>query len=399
MAVYQRRDSPFWWMLLEHSGIRKSTGIPIGDKSSQKQSRAEAEAIYRAAMGDLARGQLQFRTPKPTIRFREWATWYLDHVVSQQRSRARGRSMIRGLIEAFGDLPLSQLTEHRIEEWKTARARQVQKATVNRELELLKPLLKKAIPKYLDINPAARVRRFRVPLPPITILSESAEDALLAHAQPAETALILLGLDALLRLGDARRLKAEHDRGDYLLIVDSKTGFYQVPVSSRLRAALDVLTPQGGFYFPRWYRPRNAPPEVTTHWTAMSAVTAHDLFRAACERANVPTGRKAGGVTFHALRHTGATRAARAVKLTVVQRLGGWKSLDMLTRYDHPDDAEIIRAVEAISARAVTTSGDRVSSESRAGHVIEGTPDRSDPLCATQTARPRRMALTSSKLR
>jgi integrase len=83
----------------------------------------------------------------------------------------------------------------------------------------------------------------------------------------------------------------------------------------------------------------------------MGEGTAFAMFRALCDRANVPAGRKAGGITFHSLRHTGATRATRHVKLTVVQRLGGWKSLKQLTRYDHPDDAEIVRAVEAIGAR------------------------------------------------
>jgi hypothetical protein len=39
------------------------------------------------------------------------------------------------------------------------------------------------------------------------------------------------------------------------------------------------------------------------------------------------------------------------VKLTVVQRLGGWKSLEQLARYDHPEDPEMARAVEAIGQR------------------------------------------------
>lgn len=84
----------------------------------------------------------------------------------------------------------------------------------------------------------------------------------------------------------------------------------------------------------------------------MGEGTAWARFHALCVRADMPAGRKAGGITFHGLRHTGATRATRVVKLTVVQRLGGWKSLKQLARYDHPEDPEIVRAVEVIGSRA-----------------------------------------------
>lgn len=191
------------------------------------------------------------------------------------------------------------------------------------------------------MSPADALKRFPDREVPITILSESAEDAILAIAGPAERAIVLLGLDPLLRLSDVSTLRAEHDRGTYLDVVDPKTQPYQVPVSRRLRAALDALTPVEGWYFPS---PRQPGKPVSDAWTARA-------FHALCVRANVPAGKKAGGITFHGLRHTGATRAARAVKLTVVQRLGGWRSLRQLARYDHPEDAEIVKATEAIGSR------------------------------------------------
>ncbi len=343
MAVYDRRDSPFFWMLLEGANIRKSTGIPKGHGTGRVQAKQDAERIYQAAMGDLARGKFLIFERRPSRTFREHAEWYRDHVAAHHRGHRRERSIIKGLIAEFGDLQLMKLDAERIEEWKTSRTRAGHKGTsTNRELDVLKPLLKAAIPKYLEHNPAEKVKRFRVRRAPIAILSESAEDALLQVASPAERAMVLLGLDALLRLGDVRRLQADHDRGDHLVLVDPKVEAYKVPVSSRLRAALDVLTPQGGFYFPRRYAEK---------WAAMGEGTAWAMFHALCVRANVPTGRKAGGITFHSLRHTGATRAARHVKLTVVKELGGWKSLKQLERYDHPDNPELIRAVEAIGSR------------------------------------------------
>lgn len=342
MAVYARKDSPAWWMHLEGTSIRTSTKIPRGEKHAHKDSKGQAEEIYRAAMGDLARGTFKIPTAKAARTFRQQVDWYREHVTAQHRGAKRERSTLTNLLDHFEDLPLTAITTAAIETWKLQRAKAVKQSTVNRELEVLKPLFGSAVPLYLESNPAAAVKKFRLRFPQIAILSEDAEDKLLKAATPAERAFLLLGLDALLRSGDARRLKAEHDHGTHLDLVDPKTEAYKVPVSRRLRAALDVLRPVEGFYFPRKY---------AGAWHAMNSVTAFALFRGVCERAGVPTGRAGGGITFHGLRHTGATRAARSVKLTVVQRLGGWKSLTQLARYDHPDDPEIIRAVEAIGSR------------------------------------------------
>lgn len=340
MGVYARADSTFWWMHLEGTKRKLSTGIPVGHGGARRESRQQAEAIYRAAMGDLARGRFDFKEQKPQITFAAWCDWYRDHVSKLHRAYRREVSMLRGFVKAFPGKHLHEIAEHDLEGWKATRIATHNRHTVNREIDVLKPLFAKAIPLYLEHSPAARLQRFTPRPVPITILSESAEDALLAHASDEERAMILLGLDALLRLGDVRRLRIEHDKGRHLEVIDPKTAPYKVPVSTRLRAALDALTPVGGYYFPRMGRGRTVTP--------MGETTATELFNTLCARADVLRGRKCSGITFHSLRHTGATRAARVVKLTVVKELGGWNSLKQLGRYDHPDDPEKIKAVEAI---------------------------------------------------
>ena len=60
--------------------------------------------------------------------------------------------------------------------------------------------------------------------------------------------------------------------------------------------------------------------------------------------------RRSGGVTFHCLRHTGASRmlVEGGVDLETVRQIGGWSSYRMLQRYVHPTDAARRAAVEAI---------------------------------------------------
>ncbi len=228
MGVYERKDSLSWWMWLEGTKppVRKSTGIPIGPSHRRKQSRADAEDIYRATMGDLARGTFKMPKAKTSITFRQHAEWFRDNISKHHRGHRRAASIITALIRVFGDTPLAKLTTQQIDEWKTQRAMAIKPVSVNRELDVLKPLLGKAVPTYLEANPATPVKRFRTRARPIAILSEDAEDALLKEASPAERAMVLLGLDALLRLGDVRTLRAEHDRGTYLDIIDPKTEPY-----------------------------------------------------------------------------------------------------------------------------------------------------------------------------
>jgi integrase len=157
---------------------------------------------------------------------------------------------------------------------------------------------------------------------------------LLKVASPEEPAMMHLGLDAPLGLGDVRALRVEHDKGGHLEIVNPKTEPYEVPVSSRLRDARDALEPNGGFYFAREYK---RPMGGDGRSDGVRPLRGPLRPRTCRARARV------FGITIHSLRHTGATRASRTVKLRVAQQLGGWKNLKQLARYDHPDDPEMIR--------------------------------------------------------
>ena len=57
------------------------------------------------------------------------------------------------------------------------------------------------------------------------------------------------------------------------------------------------------------------------------------------------------GVTWHALRHTFASRlVAAGVDLRTVQELGGWRTLSMVQRYAHLSPDHLAAAVEKIVA-------------------------------------------------
>lgn len=370
MGVYKRADSKFWWMLLEGANVRESTMIPVdgGTLFQTRENEKLARQAYAARMGDLARNRYELPVELPAITFREYRAWYLDHVSIHHRNYARERSMLKQLGEYFDRLQLHEITKERLQEWLTARRRQVSTSTVKREREVFSALMASAIPKYLETNPLTGFPgpgQLRVVTPEPRILTRDEEAKLLkALTDPQDQALIICAIDTLMRLSDVVSLKRTADKGSYLVVLNPKTEPYKVPVSSRLRKALDriakgVETVNSSWVFPKFhtwtgYRAERHQKRQERNRrgdrAAQHAVVR--MFADACAKAEIDHGRAKGGLTFHCLRHTGASRALEAgADVRTVQELGGWSNLRQLTRYTHPTDDAKRRAVNSIGQR------------------------------------------------
>lgn len=332
MGLYKRPNSPYWWMVLSAPGRkpkRESTRIPV--KAPSAVQRAE---LKRQAEGVYARAQAAWvleatgAGPKPAITLSSYLDWYERHVTAHKKGAIRERSMLKRLRTDLGQLELQALTRERIIEWRTRRARVVQARSVNRELDVLKAALSAAVPRYLAASPARGLPRLKAPETAIFTLSHADEQKLLSTLSAADQAVVITALDTLLRAGDLLRLEWIDDRGDHLTARDPKTGTpHKVPISRRVRAALDALPRTGTHarYIFGHRRPKNG-----------RSVELWRLIDAGAAAAGITT-RRGAGITFHSLRHTGATRMlAAGVDLRTVQQIGGWKNLRQLVRYLHP---------------------------------------------------------------
>lgn len=337
MGLYTRPDSPFWWCWLEGAPRpRVNTKVLIGtDPEQRKANRALAETIYHAQMANRARARFGLPLERPARAFAAHRAWYAAHVSSAKRGTVRERSMLTQLGGTFDHQLLAAIDQEAVREWRTTRLTQVSASTVRREEALLRHLLTTAVPKYLERNPLSGLRGLRVPVPDTRILTREEETRLLeALTDDQDRALVIAALHTLLRLRNAADLTRAQDHGSYLY-ADTKVGAVKVPIASRLRQALDALPANGPAYFPRY--------------AGLSNNLVIRMFREACVRAAVPVWRKTGGVSFHCLRHTGASRMLEAgVDVKTVMEIGGWKNLAVLERYLHPTDARKREAVEAI---------------------------------------------------
>ena len=127
-------------------------------------------------------------------------------------------------------------------------------------------------------------------------------------------------------------------------MLNPKVTRYKVPVSKRLRKALDAQArtlPKGELYYF---------PSVRGATDAATRNNVIEMFRGLLVAAKLPTGRKTGGLSFHCLRHTGASRMLTTGRVDVktVADIGGWADIKVLQKYLHPTDTQRRAAVETI---------------------------------------------------
>lgn len=374
MSVYIRHDSPFYWILLERPGqkpVKQSTKIPVHAHSAEirKQNRQDAEDVYAAAMGDLARTRHELPAhDQTTISFHELANWWTQYKLPKRRGHERDAGCVVQLRRFFGHDDLTAINDQRVSEFETQRLaekigpapqrgsdtrRTVSTNTVNRDVDVLKCMLRDACPRWLKVSLLRGRKKLRVVPRKKRVLSEAEERRLIEALPPMDQAFYIVSRDSLMRWSNVYFLKWTDDHGDHFALEDSKTGPYEATISRRARLALESLPrkKRGELYAEFIFWHRHGAGNLHNARTAW-----RHLLERACRRAGVPYGREHGGVTHHtATRATGATRLLRdKVDLGTVMAIGNWKDARSVVGYKVTSQQEKLRAVNKISPVGVT---------------------------------------------
>jgi Phage integrase family len=351
MGVFTRPESRFWQLYLETTKQKEPTDILIGTTvTQQRESRRLALDRYHQRMNELAGRLYKLPTARPAIRFAKYAETYQTDVIAHRAGKEREERMLVHLVAFFGDDLLSVIDQDRARTYHTARKTATPAAsarTINREIDLLKGMLRDAVPKYLEVSPIVGMKRLRIVPPRRRYVSVEEYDQLLAVCEDAEdTALLLIARDGLPRLKDLIHLQ-HTDRDPHepriLRIADPKANEpIEMALSDRALAAVDALADNGSKYllpkFRRAENPRDWPGSVRQRLEYL------------CRQADVDYGRTKNGVTFHwGTRRSGATDYIRAGKnLKAVQAQGGWKKpnvlLEIYTEISREDKLALVGA-------------------------------------------------------
>lgn len=165
VTLFQRSNGR-WYVRFRLNGQRRmlSTGETDYDSALLKTK----ELVEQAAKP---------KTSKPGVTFAELIKEFTDYIENHWAASTieKDKSRMRKLLAAFGEKQLTEITEHAIDTYMKRRKqdkvirlkdgeRREQKtkaSTVNRELAVLKLLLKQAVRwRYIDTNPAEKVKPF-----------------------------------------------------------------------------------------------------------------------------------------------------------------------------------------------------------------------------------------------
>ena len=260
---------------------------------------------------------------------------YMTRHVARLRSSKKVESHVKPLRDFFGTLPLDQVTEQRINEFKWSRMGKVKPATINRSLAALHKSLALAkewgwistVPTvHLEKENNARDR----------YLTQDEEDRLLEAAPVWMQELITFFLNTGLRLSEALELRWSHVdlKRRTILIARSKNGHKRtIPLNEK---AMEIIHKKmksrvNGLIFPSV---RSGKVISTFHYER--------AFRRAVKKAGLTD------LKGHDLRHSFASRIAqRGIDLYRIQRLLGHTTPTMTQRYAH-HNAESLREVVSL---------------------------------------------------
>jgi integrase len=385
MAVYKRYkgrrlkrgdadwDKGKWWMEFQLRGHDVHESIP-GARTQAQAERAESairESIYDG----------KYNKATKTSRFSDFVEdVYLPWAKLNKASWRNDESRAKRLKEFFGNRPIRDITPMLIRKLKNdllaertrrfdgvGKQRTLRKGTtVNRYLQLLSKIFEMAFEEGLiDLNPMRRI-----PLEPEAVgreryLTYEEEERLLlvlkgrlAHLR----APIVVAIDTGMRkISELLRLRIEHcNFGDapvffningrdvevlpgHLLVEKSKNRRPRtIPMTERVRAELLRVVEE-----------RSEGPVFSSARTGVNLKEIKKGFKRACELAEIPYGQNTpGGLTFHDLRHTFATRLAeRGVDESVRMVLLGQSSIKMVRRYSHATPKAMQEAISRLGQR------------------------------------------------
>jgi integrase len=328
IRLVRRPKSPNWIIRGTLRGIRveESTGTDNKKVAEEIRAKREAEILAQSIYGRRA-----------TATFAEAALSYLE--------KGGDKRFVAKVIRHFGTTPLAKVDQNAIDVGARKVYPNTSAATRNRQFYTPASAVIKHAAKR-GWCPQVVLERPKMPPGRVRWLSPEAErliDSCGGHLRPLAIFLLYSGA----RIGEAlwldwRDVDLKRSHVTFPVEPGRRTKNNEprgVPLHPRVRAVLANLPHRDGVLFRRpdglpYERLRNDENDTSAGNRIKKA------FAAACKRAGIKN------FTPHDCRHTWATwHYAKNRDLLALQRLGGWKTLSMVTRYAHVNVGELAHSI------------------------------------------------------
>lgn len=312
MSLYRRPNSSFWWVRFTLGGrrIRQSTGTA---------NRSQAEEYETALRTRLWR---ETRLGESHHTFKEAVEKYLAE--STKKTKGWDESRLRWFLrnEAFGQLPLQDVSREVLEVARGALGAGLAPATVNHYMGVLRSVLRRAATEWGWIQTVPKVPVEKVKLQDPRWLTRAQFQRLVKHLPAHSSDIARFAVSTGLRRSNITGLTWDRvdlkRRAVYIPGSQAKAG-KGIPVALN-REAVEVLK--------RWRGKHDLWVFVFRGKPVYQVTTA--TWRRACIAAGIP------GFRFHDLRHTWASwQVQSGTPLLALQEMGGWASFEMVRRYAH----------------------------------------------------------------
>jgi len=337
MGVFKKNGN--WWIDFYHQGkrIRRKVG-----PSKKVAETALADVEVKKAKQEF----LGVCDPK-RIRFKDFTAEYLEYSKANKAKSSYERDVTtvkQHLEPLWGDEDLARITTKMIEEYKMRRLEDVMPSTLNRELNTIKNMLRKAVEwGYLRESPARTTKWIKTSRGAVRFLSKEEADRFLEACKRSQNPhfhiIVAVALNTGMRRGEILRLRWEDvDFRRLRIQVVSRDGGHTKNYESRVvpmnRIVCDALRKQ-----PR----RLDSPYVFCNLNGEPFGDVDTSFATALRKSGLPHFR------FHDLRHTFASWLVMGgVDIRTVQELLGHKDIRMTMRYAHLAPDHMKRAVEIL---------------------------------------------------
>jgi integrase len=343
MGLYKR--GKVWWVSFVYQGkyYRKST---------ETEDRKLAQRIYDKVKGEVAEGKWFERLPGEDKTF-ENMTKKFEQESIPKRSHAVYISILKNLLKAFKDYPLTSITPNAVNKFKKDLKDRGEKPTsINQKIRILKRMFNVATTdwEWFKDNPIRYVHLEREGKKRDRWITREEEEIILSYCPGWLKEIVIFDLNTGLRISELCNLCIPHvDLSKKTIsIIESKNNEPRIiPLN---QSAYGILKEKLKIRFiscDHAFQLNGKP--IKKHIIGIA-------FRAACLLGGI------GDLHFHDLRHTFATRLVQTgVDLYRVQKLLGHKSPSMTQRYAHHyseslrGSVEILDNITKMAQSAVTT--------------------------------------------
>jgi integrase len=334
MSLFQRQDSPHWWIKITHNGrrIQQSTG------TSDKAKAQEYHDKLKASLWDQARLGI-----KPRHTWNEAVVRYLAET-THKASQTSDKTHLRWLDKFLNGRMLDEINREMLDSILAARmAEKVKNSSVNRVNEVVRAVLRKAWNEWEWIDRVPRIRMLPEPNRRVRWITQEEAHRLIAALPIHLVPVVKFSLETGLRRANVTGLQWSQ------IDLARRTAWIH-PDQAKARKAIAVPLSAAAVIVIREQIGKHSTHVFTYHGNPIAQLNTK-AWRKALVKVGIENFR------WHDLRHTWASWHVQAgTPLHVLQELGGWECVEMVRKYAHLSSEHLTEYVDRLSRLKVVES-------------------------------------------